>query len=175
MLTLVRKPPQGPPSSSHLDPRVKVLASSFAADPIAARNLAYHAAQIIALSRWHPVYSPVEGMRLFLAGVVLWGFGKYYRPTTPEELRNSVVRLDMLPWVHGEEAGRGEEWIRQGVGRAAIGVLDKTTGELVEVVEVCGDRGAAMVLKVVVEILGALRFWGLGGEFKGLLEELVSR
>jgi hypothetical protein len=41
--------------------------------------------------------------------------------------------------------------------------------------EVCGEDGAKEVLRVVVGILGSLRVWGLGGEFKGVLEELVAR
>ncbi|TGZ83462.1 hypothetical protein EX30DRAFT_393077 [Ascodesmis nigricans] len=194
MLTLARTPPTDP-----RDPRVKVLASSFHADPIAARNLAYHAAQIIALSRWHPVYSPVEGMRLFLAGVVLWGFGRYYRPNSREEWERwndesvGTVRIDMLPWVHGEEAAGGKEWILRGRGRPAVGVevggvgggmlsapapapapAPGDTANKWKIVQVCEPGGASMVLGVVVKILGALRFWGLGGEFKGMLEELVG-
>jgi hypothetical protein len=43
------------------------------------------------------------------------------------------------------------------------------------VMEVCGEDGAREVLKVVVGILGSLRVWGLGGEFKNVLEELMSR
>lgn len=174
MLTLVRRPPK--PGSEANDTRVKVLISSYAADPVAARNLAYHAAQIIALSRWHPVYSPVEGMRLFLAGVVLWGFGRYYDRAALQPRQtldtNKIIRLDLLPWVHGEDCG--EKWVKTGEGKPAIAIMDKATG-VERVVDVCGESGAMSVLKVVVEILGSLRFWGLGGEFKGLLEELGAR
>lgn len=214
MLNLARKPPL--PGFEHRDMRVKSIRSIFANDPLCARTLAWHAAQIIALSRWHPVFSPVEGMRLFLAGVVLWGFANYQRSSTsspspssssaasdsaassaaspthpgaahaapqppppppplPLQFPELTVRLDLLPWNMPKScAGRGEEWVRTGRGKAVIGVgVDGGLGD--RMVEVCAGDGAKEVLKVVVGILGSLRVWGLGGEFKGVLEELVAR
>ena len=85
------------------------------------------------------------------------------------------MRLDLLPWITPSScAGRGEEWVRTGRGKAVIGVgVDGRPGG--RMVEVCAGDGAKEVLKVVVGILGSLRVWGLGGEFKGVLEELVAR
>jgi hypothetical protein len=189
MLNLARKPP--PQNVGINDPRIKRLKNVFITDPVGARSIAWHAAQIIALSRWQPVFSPVEGMRLFLAGVVLWGYAQYRRPReeTPTSsaassvngaypLTNSVheevVRLDLLPWNMPQGPGRVEEWLRYGKGRGSIamGMRDDGSGG---VMEVCGEDGAREVLRVVVGILGSLRVWGLGGEFKNVLEELMAR
>lgn len=190
MLNLARKPP--PQSVGNNDPRIKRLKNTFITDPIGARALAWHAAQIIALSRWKPVFSPVEGMRLFLAGVVLWTYAQYRRPReeTPASScassvksgayplatasrHEEVVRLDLLPWnMPSSSSSRVEEWLRYGIGRGSIGM---GMGDDGPVMEVCGEDGAREVLKVVVGILGSLRVWGLGGEFKNVLEELMSR
>ncbi|KAI5810333.1 fungal-specific transcription factor domain-containing protein [Pyronema omphalodes] len=224
MLNIARKPP--PQGEENADPRIRKLRRDLEGDREQGRRLAWHAAQIIALSRWNPVYSPVEGMRLFLAGVVLWGFagfcgtgigaggpsssyaGSGYagsegcggtnnhdrdrerdllreRERERERERDrmerdrmamqymkqpqEMVQLDILPWHAGpEQQGRGEEWVRTGRGKA---VIHKESG----VVEVCGEEGAKEVLRVVVGILGSLRVWGLGGEFKEVLEQLVNR
>lgn len=180
MLNLARRPPAKGSESS--DPRIKMLKSSFASDPTGARILAYHSAQIVALSRWRPIFSPAEGMRLFLAGVVLWGFGNYYRPmpAAPQPYpgrQEDVVRLDLLPWCLPGQASIArsstspEEWIRTGKGKATIGM----GGDADKMMDVCGPEGTKEVLKVVVSVLGSLRVWGLGGEFKAVLEELVTR
>jgi len=189
MLNLARKPP--PPGAETSDPRIKQLKKSFASDPMGARTLAWHAAQIIALSRWKPVFSPVEGMRLFLAGVVLWGFAQYQRsrgditPSSsaassmksgfyPPHGHEEVIRLDQLPWNMPAGMARAypEEWIQYGRGKAMIGV-EGDGGD--KMMEVCGEDGAKEVLRAVVGILGSLRVWGLGGEFKNVLEELMAR
>ncbi|KAI5785793.1 fungal-specific transcription factor domain-containing protein [Geopyxis carbonaria] len=180
LLNLARKPPA--PGREADDPRLRKIRGSFATHQVEARTIAYHAAQIIALSRWRPVFSPAEGMRLFLAGVVLWGFGNYYRPGAPSSSssagdgfspgrQDAVVRLDLLPWHSG--CGSPDAWIRTGAGKATIGMGGE--GGQDRMMEVCGEGGAKEVLKVVVGILGSLRVWGLGGEFKRVLEELVRR
>ena len=186
MLNLARRPPAK--GEEARDPRIKMLKQSFATDPVGARVLAYHSAQIIALSRWRPIFSPAEGMRLFLAGVVLWGFGNYYRPRHRSSSANdepwngrsdrgegdsrATVRLDLLPWLAGERAEEGareaEEWIRAGEKRAMVMGREGMVG--VETVE-----GVKEVLRVVVGVLGSLRVWGLGGEFRSVLEELGTR
>lgn len=182
MLTLARKPP--PLGEEINDPRIKRLHSIFNTDPVGARTLAWHATQIIALSRWRPVFSPVEGMRLFLAGVVLWGFGNYHRVVTHDastalyHRQDDYVRLDLLPWASGGSgAARGtagpEDWMRYGKGTATIEICGEVEG--VRVVEVCGEEGAKEVLRVVVGILSGLKVWGLGGEFKEVLEGLMAR
>ena len=114
-------------------------------------------------------------MRIFMAGVVLWGFGRYFRePLPPDPLhpnplggvREEVVRLDSQPW-------KGvDDWIKKGKGKATIG-SDQHAGNAMT--EICSEMGAKEVLRVVVGILGRMRAWGLGGEFKNVLEEMVRR
>ncbi|KAI5843830.1 fungal-specific transcription factor domain-containing protein [Morchella snyderi] len=187
ILSLARRPPSS--ADTGADPRIARLKTIFSSDPVYARTLAWNSAQIIAISRWKPVFSPVEGMRIFMAGVVLWGFGRYFRePTTATTGGNSdtpnspirgmqeqIVRLDSHPWTCGVQ-GAGEycpeEWIRNGGKKATIGNDDPDGNAMTEV---CSERGAREVLRVVVGILGRMRVWGLGGEFKSVLEEMVRR
>ena len=85
------------------------------------------------------------------------------------------MRLDLLPWNTPTGcSGKEEEWIHYGRGKATIGI-SVAEGQGDRMMEVCGEDGAKEVLRVVVGILGSLRVWGLGGEFKGVLEELVAR
>ncbi|PUU78567.1 fungal-specific transcription factor domain-domain-containing protein [Tuber borchii] len=173
ILSLARRPPS--PTTTLADPRITRLKTIFQTDPVYARTLAWNAAQIITISRWKPVCSPVEGMRIFMAGVVLWGFGRYFRePLPPGPLhsnplggvREEVVRLDSQPW-------KGvDDWIKKGKGKATIG-SDQHAGNAMT--EICSEMGAKEVLRVVVGILGRMRAWGLGGEFKNVLEEMVRR
>lgn len=65
-----------------------------------------------------------------------------------------------------------EEWIRNGGKKATIGNDDPDGNAMTEI---CSERGAREVLRVVVGILGRMRVWGLGGEFKSVLEEMVRR
>ncbi|KAG0134894.1 hypothetical protein HOY82DRAFT_480860 [Tuber indicum] len=173
ILSLARRPP--PSTTTPADPRIVRLKAIFEADPVYGRTLAWNAAQIIAISRWKPVCSPVEGMRIFMAGVVLWGFGRYFQeplpPSPPHSgpfggVQEEVVRLDSQPW-------KGvDDWIKKGKGKATIG-SDQHAGNAMT--EICSEMGAREVLRVVVGILGRMRVWGLGGEFKNVLEEMVRR
>jgi hypothetical protein len=125
-------------------------------------------------------------MRLFVAGIVLWGFGLYFRPTLPTAPntvshtaalgeQEEVVKLDYLPWTpcRGGIGGGGipEEWIKYGKGKATIGMDTGDRGMM----ELCTEEGAKEALRVVVGILSSLRVWGLGGEFNRVLEELLQR
>lgn len=65
-----------------------------------------------------------------------------------------------------------DDWIKKGKGKATIG-SDQHAGNAMT--EICSEMGAKEVLRVVVGILGRMRVWGLGGEFKNVLEEMVRR
>lgn len=120
-----------------------------------------------------------------MAGVVLWGFGRYFRepsssqnnsrssPSSPiRGVQEEVVRLDSHPWTIGKPSACPDEWIKKGKEKATIGNDDPEGNAMTEI---CSDRGAREVLRVVVGILGRMRVWGLGGEFKSVLEEMVRR
>lgn len=122
-----------------------------------------------------------------MAGVVLWGFGRYFRepPSSQENTRSTpsspirgvqeqIVRLDSHPWtgIQGTAGYRPDDWVKNGKAKATIGNDDPEGNAMTEI---CSDRGAREVLRVVVGILGRMRVWGLGGEFKSVLEEMVRR
>lgn len=120
-----------------------------------------------------------------MAGVVLWGFGRYFREATPSQthprstpsspirgVQEEIVRLDSHPWKQGTGGYCPDEWIRKGKAKATIGNDDPEGNAMTEI---CSERGAREILRVVVGILGRMRVWGLGGEFKSVLEEMVRR
>lgn len=84
-----------------------------------------------------------------------------------------AVGISGVGWQREGLRGRGavEDWIRSGRGRACV--APETDGDAP--VPVTGEDGAREALRVVVRILNALRVWGLGGEFRTVLEELVGR
>jgi len=94
-------------------------------------------------------------------------------------LNDSVdIRLDTIPTPSppNPESSCGmpavvSEWIKTGKGRATIRKDgdDAETGEAGET-QLCSERGAKEVLQVVVGILGKMRIWGLGAEFRRVLE-----
>ncbi|RPB25211.1 hypothetical protein L211DRAFT_783418 [Terfezia boudieri ATCC MYA-4762] len=189
ILSLARNPPPSPcmskcPSETVEDARITRLRSIFSEDPVHARTIAWHAGQIIGISRHRPVHTPAETMRVFLAGVVLWGVAKWFvecrsmaaANTWTCGLNNGVdIRLDKIPIPspsnHESSCGMPavvSQWLKTGKGRATIRKDgdDTETGET----QLCSERGAKEVLQVVVGILGKMRIWGLGAKFRRVLE-----
>ena len=209
ILSLARNPPAntsqiGRTSSPVIeDPRITRLRMIFSTDPVHARTIAWHAGQIIGISRYRPVHTPAETMRVFLAGVVLWGVAKWFVETRSIALANAwssrlnegeIVQLDAIspsnssssftssppspaPSSTSPSTGSGSsagmpplvaEWVKTGKGRATI----RRDGEGPDVgqTQLCSDQGAKDVLHVVVCILGKMRIWGLGAEFRRVLE-----
>ena len=192
ILSLARNPPSTPCPNSKIssetlqDVRTTRLRTIFTEDPVHARTIAWHAGQIIGISRYRPVHTPAEAMRVFLAGVVLWGVAKWFvecRPITTANTRrcnvnNSCrsIRLDAIPIPSSNpESSHGmpvnvTEWLKTGEGRATI----RKDGDGAEPCEaqLCSEQGAKDVLQVVINILGKMRIWGLGAEFRRVLEFL---
>lgn len=191
ILSLARNPPSAPCMSNKASPetlqdvRIMRLRSIFTEDPVHARTIAWHAGQIIGISRYRPVHTPAEAMRVFLAGVVLWGVAKWFvecHPITAVNIwrcnvNNSGsrnIRLDAIPipssnpeYSYGMPATVAE-WLKTGKGRATIRI-DGDGAEACEA-QLCSEQGAKDVLQVVVNILGKMRIWGLGAEFRRVLE-----
>lgn len=150
-----------------------------------ARTIAWHAGQIIGISRYRPVHTPAETMRVFLAGVVLWGVAKWFVECRSLAAANTWtcglnvgvdIRLDAIPTCSdfcGSESRGGmpsavADWLKTGRGRATI----RKDGDRPDVdkIQLCSEQGAKEVLQVVVGILGKMRIWGLGAEFRRVLE-----
>lgn len=190
ILSLARNPPSAPCTSNKVssetlqDARIIRLRSIFTEDPVHARTIAWHAGQIIGISRYRPVHTPAEAMRVFLAGVVLWGVAKWFIECHPIaesnawrcNVNNSCVkiRLDAIPMASPNSESSYKmpvtvaDWLKTGKGRAII----KKDGDEDEACEaqLCSEQGAKDVLQVVVNILGKMRIWGLGAEFRRVLE-----
>lgn len=161
ILSLARHPTSQP------DFRAKKLMQLFENDPEHARMLAYHAGQILAITRSRPVYTPAETMRLFLAGVVLWGVARYSKGIyTGDDA--VMIDVDAVHAPHGM-AQHARDWVENGIGKAMI---QKDEGIRVEL---CSEQGAKEVLSSIVGLLSRVRFWGLGEEFRRVLEGIARK
>lgn len=128
--------------------------------------LAYHAGQILAITKSRPVYTPAETMRVFLAGVVLWGIARYTPPSSPSARHGEEGEHVMLDCLHSSNVSvrKAREWVLSGKGVGAVSVEGGGS------VELCCERGGREVLSMVVGLLSSVRFWGLGEEFRRVLE-----
>ncbi|KAK9248538.1 fungal-specific transcription factor domain-containing protein [Lipomyces tetrasporus] len=147
--------------------RIQVI---FTLDPVHSRKLAWHAAQIIGIARRYPIRTPCETMRVFLAGLFLYAFAKYFPPQRiqPDAM---AVKLDTLSWLNKYPQTQHtktddlEKWFLQG-GRAS---MDYVEDIYARVGDTGGARGAESVLAVVLATLRSMKSWGVAAKFCNVL------
>lgn len=168
--------------------RILRMKAIFNADPVNARALAWHAVQILAVGRNYRIHTSCDTLRVFMGGVYLWAFVKYYKSHVYDdddrgssadeeddddgdesmgEADSEVegVRLDELPWTTTKSTGAGSEaarWIKFG-GKASIyGVKN-----------LCSEKGANEILKLVMGLLQRMKLWGIGEKFCMAIQEIT--
>lgn len=163
------------------------LRSVFLSDSAHARQLLYHAASIIAISRECAVYTPCETMRVFDAYVYILAFVKFapnpreansaggpnssVTAMTPESanesssseatIRQDAVRLDRSPWDRSPtDMIAVELWICKNHGYASIdGVRD-----------ICDGSNYDKLKSGALRAIEKLSLWGLSRKFYRTLE-----
>ncbi|KAK9474158.1 fungal-specific transcription factor domain-containing protein [Dipodascopsis tothii] len=163
-------------SASKRDDAVERLQVIFALDPIHSRRLAWHAAQIIAIARQYVIKTPCETMRVFLAGLFLYTFARYF-PVGKPQGKDTGVRLDRissirhnLPSPHASpregltSEPDVESWFLWGGPAAFISLGD-----------ICGPDAPAQVIKIVMDTLRRMKSWGVGNKFTRVLMHLHTR
>lgn len=144
--------------------RISRMKSIFTADPINARALAWHAVQLLAVGRNYRIHTSCDTLRVFMGGVYLWAFAKYF-PDDPSviesenENEKEGVKLDDLPWTKTWTGA--ENWITSG-GKASIQGVDN----------LCSKIGAGEVLKLVMHLLQRMQLWGIGEKFCVAVQEI---
>ncbi|KAK9367162.1 fungal-specific transcription factor domain-containing protein [Lipomyces kononenkoae] len=146
--------------------RIQVI---FTLDPVHSRKLAWHAAQIIGIARRYPIRTPCETMRVFLAGLFMYAFAKYFPPQR-HQAGMSIVKLDTLSWLNkypqSHRANDLEKWFLEG-GRASMDYVEDIHAQ-VRVGET-GASGAENVLAVVLATLRSMKSWGVAAKFCNVL------
>ncbi|KIY01633.1 uncharacterized protein Z520_03185 [Fonsecaea multimorphosa CBS 102226] len=135
------------------------LRSMLVKNPTKARNLAWHAAQIIAVANEYLVSAPCEIMRTFMGYIFILAFAKFGpQPCSDPGYASCPVRLDLPNRIEGQRTAIAT-WIENG-GPASIGAVENiySTGSL----EAISQEAQAMLRK--------MRFWKLSNKFSRILE-----
>lgn len=135
------------------------LGAILVKNPQKARNLAWHAAQIIAVANEYLVSAPCEIMRVFMGYIFILAFAKFGpQPSSDSNLDSSPVRLDLSNRVAGQKAAIAT-WIQHG-GYASIGLVKN----------VYSNGGLNAISHEAQTMLRKLRYWGLAKKFIRILE-----
>ena len=135
------------------------LRSIWLKQPQKARNLAWHAAQIIAVANEYLVSAPCEIMRVFMGYIFILAFARYGpQPLPGSGFESPPVRLDLSNSIDGQKAAINT-WTEVG-GPATIGSVKTihSNGGL----KAIGQEAQAMLRK--------MRYWGLARTFIRILE-----
>jgi len=138
------------------------LQSTFARDPREARELVWHAAQIVAVANEYLVSAPCEILRLFMGYIFMIAFAKYFPRNLKHAGRQSPLRLD-LPVHQASQKRAAADWIEHG-GPAIIG----------SAVDICSDGSALAISQDAQCMLRRLRCWGLAEKFIRILQRFES-
>lgn len=135
------------------------LGSILVKNPQKARNLAWHAAQIIAVANEYLVSAPCEIMRVFMGYIFLLAFAKFGPQPAVEPMYGSCpVRLDLSNRLDGQRTAI-TTWIENG-GAASIGLVKN----------IYGDGALEAISQEAQTMLRKMRFWGLAKKFSRILE-----
>lgn len=140
------------------------------------RQVAYHSAQILALSRSFPFNLPCESLYAFYAGGALWCATVLLgdlEPGTDTEACNdgdeshqvTVLQLDAFHLLDGEDYRKVHHWLCEG-GRARIGLFG--------VPRLGSKESHVQVLKEALRILQNMRIWELSKGFSDFIRKLIT-
>ncbi|KAF3921579.1 hypothetical protein AA313_de0204845 [Arthrobotrys entomopaga] len=149
--------------------RINRIKNIFTSDMVNARELAWHAGQILAAGRRYKLHTSGDCLRIFIAGVYLHAFAKYF-PTThylsavTEEHSaappDDAVKLDSI--LSSSYNDSITYWIKQG-GKARL----EHIGDLHSI------EGAREVLRLVESLLQRMKIWGISEKFLKVVQEIL--
>lgn len=140
------------------------ITQHFKQDPIAARELAWHASQVLCIQRHYPLNSPHEPLSVFLGGIILWAFSKCYI-LTPEEQNTTPVRLDAPMFSSNLTTGLARKtWIESG-GQAMVEIVGN----------IFLPEAPMLILTVFAEMTQRLKVWGMGSKISGVFGRMLLR
>jgi hypothetical protein len=159
----------------HVAARWKARAAQWAAqNPVKVREVAYHSAQILAITRKHPSNFPTEVFATFHAGLYMWLISslwqEQYAGTDLPAWENSLeIRLDQLDIEMDEESYSNcvAPWIIDGVPGANPRVSIHSVPDLT------GVDGPRQVLNLVAKLLERMRVWKVSENLLQIIVGLV--
>ncbi|KAK5214342.1 hypothetical protein LTS03_004008 [Exophiala xenobiotica] len=135
------------------------LGSILVKNPQNARNLAWHAAQIIAVANEYLVSAPCEIMRVFMGYIFILAFAKFGpQPSSKFNFDSTPVRLDLSNRIEGQRTVI-TVWVENG-GPASIGLVRN----------IYSNGGLEAISSEAQSMLRRLRHWGLAKKFIRILE-----
>ncbi|KIW16077.1 hypothetical protein PV08_06128 [Exophiala spinifera] len=135
------------------------LGAILAKNPQKARNLAWHAAQIIAVANEYLVSAPCEILRVFMGYIFILAFAKFGpQPSSNSNFDSSPVRLDLSNRIADQRTAIAA-WIQHG-GFASIGLVKN----------IYSNGGLNAISQEAQTMLRQLRYWGLAKKFIWILE-----
>ncbi|RVX69951.1 hypothetical protein B0A52_05786 [Exophiala mesophila] len=142
-------------------------------DPIRLRKVAYHSAQIMAISRDFPFNAPYEPFHVFYAGVALWCVASLLAEPKSDHVDHDnhdnqrPIFLDRPVTTGDVEHLRISKWIQEGGDHAIVGVYG---------VPVLGNQHSPVqALNETIRILQDMRSWDLSLAFVNVLRQLLNR
>ncbi|PNP76440.1 hypothetical protein FNYG_10226 [Fusarium nygamai] len=145
-------------------------------DGVRLRQVAYHSAQILALSRSFPFNSPCESFYAFYAGGALWCATVLLRESEPgigteacndedDSQQFTVLQLDAFHLLDGDEYSKVHHWLCEG-GQARVGLFG--------VPRLGSKESHVQVLQEALRILQNMRIWELSKGFSEFIRKLIT-
>lgn len=138
------------------------------------RQMAYHAAQILAVVRHFASNLPLEPFNVFHAGVILWCMTALLPQVSGRSIDTTAsseailpIRLDHLAKEEIDVTVQNiQDWIRSG-GNNGI--------SLFSIPDICSSDGQRRVLDLTADILNNMTVWGVARSFRKVVLELRKR
>ncbi|KAK5264338.1 hypothetical protein LTR96_010355 [Exophiala xenobiotica] len=141
------------------------IKAAFNEDPKALREMMWHASQVFYLQRRHPFNSPHEPLSVFLAGISLWAFLKYFNPETNDDQDRVPVQLDEPSFCSRPEAREAiRNWIERGGRTYLEGVGD-----------VRSPDAPRRILSLCIDMTKRLKVWRMASKVSEIFIRLLQR
>lgn len=140
-------------------------------DPERVREIAFHAAQTLAMVRHFASNLPLEPFDVFHAGVVLWSLSALlHQDASHRESSDSpsaTIYLDHLAKHEDDTASTStQDWLQNG-GCSTLGLFS--------VPNLCTPIGQIQVLELVADMLKKMPVWGVAVSFRRVILGLRKR
>lgn len=122
------------------------------ADPSRVRTVAYHCAQLLALTREFTDNLTLEPFHVFYAGVLLMIMARLMPVVQDDQLRNASLNIDHLSVPDDPTSIKISNWVRDG-GDAVVGIHG--------VPVLCSKTGWSQILEETIEMLKRMKIWGI--------------
>lgn len=141
------------------------IKTAFQEDPRSLRELMWHATQVIFLQRRHPFNSPHEPLSVFLAGISLWAFLKYFNPESSDPEVDISVQLDEPYFGSQPDAQEAlQAWIAKG-GKTYLDGIGN----------VRSPDAPRRILEVCIDMTKRLKVWKMALKVSEIFARLLQR